>query len=160
MALRSSIGFAVSIIGVLLGGSQKLLLIRESFVTGAVGLACLVSLPFPQPLGYYFARQFMTGNDPQKVARFAQLWHYPDFRRAVRALTAFWGCLLLGELLLRTVMVLTLPVSTVLAISPIAFNVLTIGGIAASIAYGNFMRRRHQQRQQITALPNQETECS
>lgn len=146
------IGFVVNIVGVLLGGSQKLLLIRESLVTGAVGLACLVSLPLSRPLGYYFARQFITGNDPQKVARFVQLWHYPSFRQAARVLTAFWGCLLLGELLLRVVMVLTLPIATVLAISPLVFNVLAIGGVVISIAYGNIMRRRQQRRQQA-AMP-------
>jgi hypothetical protein len=146
------IGFIVSIIGVLLGGSQKLLLIRESFVTGAVGLVCLASLPFPRPLGYYFARQFLTGNDPHKVARFAHLWHYPSFRQTVRVLTVFWGCLLLGELLLRTVMALSLPVATVLAISPIVFNFLGIGGVVVTIAYGNLMRRRHQRRPEA-AMP-------
>ncbi|MGH9482605.1 MAG: VC0807 family protein, partial [Terriglobales bacterium] len=33
-----------------LGGSAKLLLIRESFATGAIGAACFVSLLLPRPL--------------------------------------------------------------------------------------------------------------
>jgi hypothetical protein len=142
------IGFAVSIIGVLLGGSPKLLLIRESFVTGAVGLACLVTLPFPKPLGYYFTRQFMTGNDPQKVAWFMQRSQTPGFHRAVRVLTALWGFLLLGEFILRTVMVFTLPIPTVLVVAPIVFNFLTLGGVASSFMYGLRARRKHQKEQQ------------
>jgi hypothetical protein len=36
-------GIVVSIVAVLLGGNPKIVLIRESFVTGALGIVCLVS---------------------------------------------------------------------------------------------------------------------
>ena len=68
------IGLAVSIIGVLLGGGPQLLLLRESFVTGASGVVLLASLVLPKPLGYYFARQLLTANDPERSAAFAALW--------------------------------------------------------------------------------------
>ena len=37
---------AVSMLAVFLGGDPKLLLIRESFITGVLGIACFVSLLF------------------------------------------------------------------------------------------------------------------
>jgi hypothetical protein len=129
------IGLAVSIIGVLLGGNQRLLLIRESFVTGVIGLAFLVSLILPKSLGYYFARQFLTANDPKKSERFARLWQHPHFQGVLRGGTIFWGLLLMGEFVLRVMMVLTLPIPVVLAVSPIVFNALIFGGIAVSAVW-------------------------
>ena len=129
------IGLAVSIIGVLLGGNQQLLLIRESFVTGGIGLAFLVSLIWPKSLGYYFAKQFLTANDPKKSERFATLWQQPHFQRMIRGGTIFWGLLLVGEFVLRVVMVLTLSIPVVLAVSPIVFNAIIFGGVAVSAVW-------------------------
>jgi hypothetical protein len=141
------LGIAVSIIGVLLGGGPQLLLIRESFVTGAVGLALLVSLVLPKPLGYYFARQLLTGNDPQKRADFDAFWQHHYFRRGIQGGTIFWSLLLLTEFALRVVLVFTLPIILVLAISPIVFNALIVGGIAVSAIWGrNLIRHIHEMR--------------
>ncbi|MGG1600305.1 VC0807 family protein [Paenibacillus naphthalenovorans] len=46
-------GFILSIAAVLLGGDQKLILLRESFVTGIMGLLFLGSLILSKPLIYY-----------------------------------------------------------------------------------------------------------
>ena len=126
------IGLAVSIIAILLGGNSRLLLIRESFTTGAIGLALLVSMVLPRSLGYYFARQFLAANDPTRIARFEELWQVPFFRKSLQGGTVFWGVLMLGEFVLRIVLVLTLSVVFVLAISPIVFNVVIVGGIVVS----------------------------
>lgn len=67
-------GIAVSLCGVLLGGGSRILLIRESFFTGALGIACFVSLALPRPLMFYFGWQFTAGADPEKLARFNGLW--------------------------------------------------------------------------------------
>lgn len=138
------IGLAVSGIGVLLGGGERLLLLRESFVTGATGLVLLVSLLLPKPLGYYFARQLLTANDPAKAAWFAALWHDPAFRRAMRGGTVFWGGLLLGEFGLRIALVLTLPVVLVLVVSPIVFNALIFGGVMVSAIWGGKLLRQYE----------------
>jgi len=135
------IGLAVSIAGVLLGGGPRLLLLRESFVTGASGVVMLASLVLPRPLGYYFARQLLTGNDPEKGAAFAALWQTPPFRRAMRGGTVFWGGLLLGEFGVRVAMVLTLPVVVVLALSPLVLNALIFGGVVVSAIWGSRLLR-------------------
>jgi hypothetical protein len=133
------IGLAVSIIGVLLRGGQRLRL-RESFVTGAIGLALFVSLLWPRPLGDYFARQLLTVNDPAAAAWFGALWLHVPFRRAMRGGTVLWGCLLLGEFALRVAMVLMLPV-VVLAVSPLLFNALILGGVAVSAVWASRVLR-------------------
>jgi hypothetical protein len=137
------IGLVVSIIGVLLGGGPRLLLLRESFVTGASGLALLVSLLWPRPLGYYFARQLLTANDPAAAAWFGALWQYPPYQRAMWGGTVFWGCLLLGEFTLRAAMALMLPV-VVLAVSPVLFNALILRGVAVSAVWVSRVLRGHE----------------
>jgi hypothetical protein len=126
------IGLTISIIALLLGGSPRLLLIRESFTSGAIGLALLVSMVLPRSLGYYFARQFMTANDPRRIAAFQSLWQAPFFRKSVQSTTLFWGILLLSDVALRVLIVFTLPVILVLTIAPIISNILIVSGIIVS----------------------------
>jgi len=135
-------GLAMSVIGVLLGGGERLLLIRESFATGAIGLVLLGSLVLPKPLGYYFAKQLLTANDPAKDAEFDTFWHFPSFQRAMWGGTVFWGCLLLGEFALRVAMALTLPVVVVLTVAPLVFNAIIVGGVAVSALWAGRVIRQ------------------
>jgi hypothetical protein len=85
-------GFMVSIIAVLLGGNPRVLLVRESFFTGALGVSCFVSLVlFPRPLMFYFGRYFATGDNPAKIAEYNALWQYPYVRHVQRLITLVWG---------------------------------------------------------------------
>jgi hypothetical protein len=136
------IGIAVSIAATIAGGDPKLLLIRESFVTGALGLVCLLSLLWPRPLMFYIGRQFSAGQDQALIEEFNGLWQYPGARRTFRVLTGVWAIVWIAEFGLRVVMVWTLSVSEVLAISPFVFNGITLGLIAWTIAY---VRRRREQ---------------
>jgi hypothetical protein len=136
------IGIAVSIIAVLLGGDPRLLLIRESFLTGALGIACFVSFLLPRPLMFYIGRYFATGDEPTKVAAYNQMWQYAYFRHVNRIITLVWGLVYIGEFLLRVAMVSRLSINQVLAISPIVFTALTIGVIAWTFAYARFARQK------------------
>ncbi len=135
IAAIALVGIAVSIIAVFLGGDPKLLLIRESFVTGALGIACFVSLLFPRPLMFYFGRYFATANDPAKRAKYNELWQYPYFRFVNRVITVVWGVSYAGEFILRVILVYTLPTAVVLAVSPIILGGITILTIAWTFAY-------------------------
>jgi hypothetical protein len=141
------VGIAASIVALLVGGSPKLFLIRESFVTGALGLLALTSFAWRRPLLFYIGRQFSVGNDPAALARFNALWQYPGARRTFRLMTLVWAIGWLGEFGLRVLMVLTLSVPQVLAISPFVFNGITVGLIAWTLAYA----RRQQQRRPASA---------
>ena len=136
------IGIVVSIVATLVGGDPKLLLIRESFVTGALGVVCLTSLVWSRPLMFYIGRQFSAGEDPAKIAEFNALWQYPMARHTFRVMTIVWAIGWMSEFALRVVMVWTLSIPEVLAISPFVFNGLTIGLIAWSFAYARRQRQR------------------
>jgi hypothetical protein len=97
---------------------------------------------------FYFGRYFATGDDPAKVAAYNQLWQYEYFRHVNRIITLVWGVAVVGEFLLRVVMVYRLSINQVLALSPIVFNAITIGVIAWTFAYGRFAQRKGEQMQQ------------
>jgi len=140
VALLSLLSIGVSLIAVAAGGSPKLLLIRESFFTGAFGLACLVSLALPRPLMFYFGRHFSAGRDPAAIAAFDSGWQRSEFRHIARLITVVWGVTSLGEFLIRVALVYTLPAATVLVVSPIILGGLLIATIAWTFAYVRRMR--------------------
>jgi hypothetical protein len=136
-------GIAVSIVAVLIGGNPRVLLIRESFLTGALGVACFASLLFfPRPLMFYFGRYFETGDEPAKVAAFNAMWQYPYFRHVVRLITVVWGVAYTGEFLLRAVMASTLPIPVVLAITPVVFAAISVATLLWTFAYVRWARQR------------------
>ena len=136
------VGIVVSIGATLVGGDPKMLLIRESFVTGALGIVCLTSFFWPRPLMFYIGRQFSVGEDPIKIAEFNALWQSRGARHTFRVMTAVWAIGWLGEFALRCVMVWTLSIREVLAVSPFVFNGITMGLIAWTISYARRRRQR------------------
>jgi hypothetical protein len=136
------VGIVGSLLAVLVGGSPRLLLIRESFISALIGLAFLISLALPRPLLFYVSRQFATGGDPARVAAFNQGWRSPTMRHGMRLMTLVWGVGTLGEFTLRVVLVLTLTVPQVLAISGVLFPAIYGALLAWSFAYGRRMRQR------------------
>lgn len=121
------IGIVITLITVALGGSPKVYLIRESFFTAAFGLAYLVSLLFPRPLAFYFARYFATGNHPENIPWFDSLWQYQQFRHTMRVITIVWGIGFLLEAALRTYLVIVLSTVQFLIISPfVIYGILGI----------------------------------
>jgi hypothetical protein len=142
VAVLSLVSIAVSMVAVVLGGSPKLLLIRESFFTGAFGLACFISLAAPRPIMFYFSRYFTAGRDPARSAEFDRAWQRPAFRHTMRLITIVWGVTSLVEFVVRILLVYTLPAATVLVVSPIVLGGLLLATISWTFAYGKRMRAR------------------
>lgn len=129
------LGMLGGLIPALFGGTQRLLLIRESFVSGLLGLALLIS-PFVmrKPIGYYVIREFLTANDALPEEHFDVLWRTAYFRHGVRIVTIVWGIVLLGELVLRAFMALTMNVGIVVSVSPVVFTTLMLlAGVATAV---------------------------
>lgn len=108
----------ISLILIALGSSPKVYLVRESFFTAAFGLVYLVSLLFPRPLAFYFARYFATGNHPENIPWFDSLWQSRQFRHTMRVITVVWGIGFLFEAVLRTFLVIKLSIEQFLIVSP------------------------------------------
>ena len=135
------VSFLLGIIMMCIGGSERLLLIRESFVTGILGIIFLGSLLFSRPLIFYFAIRFTVGNDPDKTSAFADNWQYAYFRFVLRLMTVVWGLALLGESAVRSILVFKLSVTQFLVVS----NFVMYGFIGAAIVF-TVIYRKHSQK--------------
>ena len=136
------LGIGTDGVALLLGGSPRLLLVRESLFTGVFGLSCFVSLLLPHPMMFYFGRHFMAGPDPQRQARFNAASQLPEVRFSHRLITSVWGCVFVGELILRIILIYHVSASTVLIISPILIGTLTIVTMIWTFRYGHRVRLR------------------
>jgi hypothetical protein len=124
--------FLLTIALVLAGGSEKMLLVRESLVTASVGLIFLGSLLFSRPMIFHLALRFIGNPD------FASNWQYPYFRFVMRLMTLVWGVMLTAEAAVRVFMVFRLSTATYLALS----NFVLYGFIGAA-ALWTVAYRRH-----------------
>lgn len=137
------ISFVFIVLGLLsslISGSPLFFLIKESFLTGVFGLTFLGSLLLRRPLMFYLSRQFYSGNDPSRAARFEGRWRDPSFRFGQRFLTIIWGCALISEALIRVGLVFVLPIPIFLVISPLIGLTILLGLIIWTMSYAR--RRR------------------
>jgi hypothetical protein len=112
-------GIVLSVAAMALGGSPRMLLLRESLVSGAVGVVFLLSLPKRRPLIFYLARATVAREMEGGAARFETLWsERPALVSAMRFMTLVWGVGLTGETALRAWMALTWPIERFLVVSP------------------------------------------
>ena len=120
----------------------RLLLVKDSAVTGLFGIVLLGSLFAPRPLMFYFGRKFATGGDPARVDWWNGLWQYPGFRRSQRILTIVWGGAFLGEAILRIILSYTLSISTMVVISNVLPYVVLGLLVFGTMTYGRRAGRR------------------
>lgn len=112
-------GIVLSIAAALAGGSARMLLMRESLASGAIGVAFLASLALRKPLVFHLARATLAREAHDGAARLDALWaERPAFVASMRLMTLVWGCGLVAENLLRAWMVWNWPVERVLVVAP------------------------------------------
>jgi hypothetical protein len=142
-------GIVLSVAAMALGGSPRMLLLRESLVSGAVGVVFLLSLPMRRPLIFYLARATVAREMEGGAERFETLWRErPGLVSGMRFMTLVWGIGLTGETALRAWMALTWPIKRFLVVSPfIGYGIY--GGLALwTMWYRKTMRNRTEARTQ------------
>ncbi|MEO9384227.1 VC0807 family protein [Chromobacterium phragmitis] len=119
------LGIALSLLAMLLGGSEKMMLLRESLLSGLFGGAFLLSLLFPRPLVFYLARATIERREEGGRERCDRLWGQAEFRRVIRFMTAMWGVGLVAEMALRSWLAWHWPVERSLLLLPwISYGVM------------------------------------
>lgn len=116
------LGFIVGIISMLFSGSQKLLLIRQSYITAVIGILFLISMFFPKPMIYYLAKKFINSQDKyakNNKSTIDEKWKNPHFRFSMKFLTFIWGICLVLEAVCNISLVFILSVSKYMLISPL-----------------------------------------
>ncbi len=131
----------VNLIGLALAGvtgDARLMIAKDGLLSGAVGLAVLVSaLAAARPLMSGVLMPFLTKGDPLRTAAWERLAGgraagSQAFRRHERTFSAVWGLALLGECVARVVGAFTLPVDTMAWLS----TVFLVGAIALGAVLG------------------------
>jgi hypothetical protein len=112
-------GIGLSLVGFALGGSPKLLLMRESLITGLIGIVFVGSALIGRPLMYVLASASLKRQSAEDSAEFETYKDDPAFRRMMGVMTIVWGIGFVVETAVRSVLVYSLPVGRFLIIGPI-----------------------------------------
>lgn len=145
IAIFYLLGTLTSIAAIFLGGDARLLIIRESFFTGALGLVCLISLLLPRPLIFYVGRQMLAGNDAAKVANFNGMWHNSHARFVHRLITAVWGSVYVVEFILRVILAYTLPPTLAFGLGSTLLIIVTAATFIWTFTYIRRVQKRNAQ---------------
>lgn len=135
-------GFILSLLAFLLGGNEKLILIRESLVTGILGLVFIGSLFNSKPLIYHFALRFSAKDESEQKGKFENNWEFSYFRFVIRLMTAVWGIALLTEAIIKTILVYELSITTFLAVSQVIFYFILGVTILWTVIYRKYAKTR------------------
>ena len=123
-SILSLCGIAVSFAIFALGGSPKVLLVRESLITGATGLLFLVSALIGRPLMFELFRGILGSMPGEKPARARKVLESnagaPWFRRLMTKMTIAFGLFMIAEMAARIALAFALPTERFLLIAPIA----------------------------------------
>ena len=145
--------FAVIIVALNLGSaalalvgdtSPTMLLLKDSALTGAFGLICLITLlPIvPRPLMFYFGQRFGGGGTAEGEQRFADLWQHPQFRRLMRIITAMWGVGFVLEAAIKVVVAETYSFQAAFNLNQVLPLVVTALLVVATIALGRWGKKQ------------------
>jgi len=117
-------GFVLSVIAMFISSDERLLLVRESFVTGILGLVFFCSLAFKRPLIFHFAIKFTSSGSEADKKRFEAQWNAsPKYRFVIRLMSIIWGGTLVLEALTKVILIYSLPISTFLIVStPVSYG--------------------------------------
>ena len=127
------------VLGVVAGvgfNSARLVLVKESVVTGLFGVVVLASLLLPRPLMFFFGRKFATDGSAESVAYWNGLWQYPTFRRTQRAISVVWGVAFLAEAGVRIALSYALSTSAMAVVSSVLPLAVLGGLISWTLGYG------------------------
>jgi hypothetical protein len=140
-------GIAATLVATLFGGNPRLLLVRESFITGIFGLVFLGSLWFPRPLLFYLAKATVAKQGGAE-AQFAGKWSIPGFRHTFYLMTVVWGVGLIAQAVLQVILAFALSIEQDLVVSPIVGYGVYLGLFGWSFWYG---KRRKERGERLAA---------
>jgi hypothetical protein len=141
-------GIALSIVTFALGGSARILLVRESLAAGATGLLFLVSMFFDKPLIFYLARATVAREQDDGAQRFEAYWREnARLRASLRLMTLVWGAGLTLETLLRFWFAWNWPIERYLVVAPIIGYAIYGGLLAWTFWFRSRLVERQHERQ-------------
>ncbi|KAI8371697.1 uncharacterized protein BYT42DRAFT_548518 [Radiomyces spectabilis] len=154
------VGFTLSVILAVINGDPKLLLMRESFVTAGIGVACSITLiPIRirsfqlKPILYYIANDliplrpvYFTNPDKPPQKRMLFYWQHSAYcRRHIRTLTVIDIVFLEFEFGLKLFYIFTFDLDTIVVLSNSTLSAIGVLLTLFSLWYILKIRKRIQQ---------------
>jgi uncharacterized membrane protein len=131
-------GILLTLAATLLGGSPRLLQIRENAVTGLIGVVFLATLYLKRPLIYHLACATFARQNPESARRLEVFAATPRGVLFFRNLTLFWGLGLIAQTAVLVWLAFIWPIGRFLLLSPL------IGyGLLGLLVVGTLWYRRH-----------------
>lgn len=119
-----------------MGGSARLIQIRDALVTGVIGLMFLGSLLLEKPMIFYLARATQARNTVEGANEFETMWLRPGVPPVFRLMTAVWGVGLVLQTALMCWLAWIWPIGRYLLLSPfISYGIFGVM-MAWSLWYG------------------------
>ncbi|MGE0492292.1 MAG: VC0807 family protein [Vulcanimicrobiota bacterium] len=143
VATISLVAILISLAMTAATSDTRLLQLRESYLTGFIGLIFFVSCLLRRPVLLWLARAQAT--QPEQV----RMMDHPEVKRRLTLITWVWGVTFVVEFALKVWMVYTLDIATVLALGPVM--VYGVTGICA--AWTVWYVRRGRARQESNSPP-------
>lgn len=127
--------FALSLAALAVSGSARVVLAAGCLPTLVIGLAFLGSLAVGRAAAFYLMLPVLTGGQQEQEEFWRTAWRDgPTVRSALRVLTLWWGCLLVGESALQVVLVVLLPVAAMAGLSAV-LQVALVATLLGSAAW-------------------------
>lgn len=111
-------GILLTVGATAMGGSPRLIQIRDALVNGFIGLMFLASLGLKKPLIFYLARATSARNTAAGAAAFEDMWLKPGVPKVFRTMTGVWGCGLVAQTAALCWLAWIWPISRYLLLSP------------------------------------------
>jgi uncharacterized membrane protein len=112
-------GIFLTLAATLLGGSPRLLQIRENAVTGLIGVVFLATLCLERPLVYHLAPATFARQGPEASVRLETFAVTPTGAVFFRRLTVFWGIGLMVQTTIVVWLAFIWPIDRFLLLSPV-----------------------------------------
>lgn len=113
------IGFLIGTGLAFLTGSDRFLLLKDSFSTAILGLVFLGSCFVGKPFIFHAAKRFRAAGSLQDQQWDRNWQELPGFRRTFRTLTMVWAAGFLLESVVRVPLIYLLPIDTAAAVSAV-----------------------------------------
>lgn len=124
------IGFLIGTGLALVTGSERFLLLKDSFTTAIMGLLFLGSCVFGKPFMFHAAKRFNAAGRTEE-RQWEQKWReLPGFRKLFRFLTVVWAAAFVAEAAVRVPMVYLLPIDLAATVSGLLMPAMLVGLLA------------------------------
>lgn len=136
------IGFLIGTGLALLTGSDRFLLLKDSFTTAIIGLVFLGSCFVGKPFIFHASKRFRAAGGMEDEEWERKWRERPAFRKLFRTLTAVWSIAFITEAIVRVPLVYLLPIDLAATVSALLMPIMLVCLLAWTVQRGKRAERR------------------